>query len=471
MKPLAISATLLFAVLVSVVVSVSPSSGVDHVFVTTSDASAGNCAALAIDSPWTANTGLEPVGPSATVRHFEGLHWIVNGSPFGGSSTDDVQAIDPVTFETVRRFSAGAGSNPRDIALVDPTHAWISRYDSRWLLEIDPTTGAPLDSIDLGGFADADGLPEMAWMALDGTHLFVQIQRLDRIGTGATVPPALLAVVDVTSKQLVDVDPEHSGVQAIDLLGPEPQTKMQIEGRRLYVSTPGKFLDVQGGIEEIDLDTFANLGFLISEAEWSIDMGAFVLVSPTRGYVINHTDFTLSSHLHSFARPSGTFLAEHFVSFSMIESVEYDSLTDQLFFPDPEAGMRTFRGATGEVLGGPIATGLPPRDLVLFRSGPPAAVVPALVRLSLSITPNPFRHETRISWSAPGGGNPVTVTIHDVAGRLVRRLMTTLPDGAGSLRWDGRDDSGREVASGVYIVRATAGHSGMVESRRVARLN
>jgi DNA-binding beta-propeller fold protein YncE len=155
-------------VVVTLVVSASRSSAMDHVFLTTSDGSAGNCAALAIDSPWTAMTGLEPVGPSATVRHFHGLHWIVNGSPFGGSSTDDVQAIDPVTFETVRHFSVGPGSNPRDIALVDPTHAWVSRYDSRWLLEIDPTNGAPLDSIDLGGFADADGIPEMAWMALDG---------------------------------------------------------------------------------------------------------------------------------------------------------------------------------------------------------------------------------------------------------------------------------------------------------------
>jgi hypothetical protein len=231
-------------VLTSVVVCASSSSAADHVFVTTSDGHVGNCAAVAIDSPWTAMTGLEPVGPFATVRHFQGLHWIVNGAPLGWSSTDDVQAIDPATFETVRRFSVGVGSNPRDIALVDSAHAWVSRYDSRWLLEIDPRTGAPLDSVDLGGFADADGLPEMSWIALEGAHLFVQLQRLDRPGSGATVPPALIAVIDVVSKQVVDVDPVATGVQAIELLGPEPQTKMRIDGRRLYVSTPGKFLDI-----------------------------------------------------------------------------------------------------------------------------------------------------------------------------------------------------------------------------------
>jgi DNA-binding beta-propeller fold protein YncE len=204
MTRFSISATRLRPVLVALVVGVvgvSPARATDHVFVVTSDGSVGNCAAVEIESPWAARTGLEPVGPYATVRHFAGLHWIVNGAPPGGSSTDDVQAIDPLTFETVRYFSVGAGSSPRDIVLADAAHAWVSRYDSRWLLEIDPTSGAPPDSIDLGGFGDADGLPEMAWMALDGTHLFVQLQRLDRPGSGATVPPALLTVIDVAGSQ------------------------------------------------------------------------------------------------------------------------------------------------------------------------------------------------------------------------------------------------------------------------------
>lgn len=458
------------AVLVLLLVGSLPAAAADHVFVTTSDGFSGNCAALAIDPPWNVMTGLEPIGPFATVRHFGGLHWVVNGSPFGAApSSDDVQAIDPLTFETVRRFPVGPGTNPWDIAFVDAQHAWVSRYDSRWLLGVDPTTGAALDSVDLGVFADADGLPEMAWMAVDGNHLFVQIQRLDRPGSGATVPPALLAVVDVTSKELVDVDPVRSGVQAIELRGPEPQTKMQIEGRRLYVSTPGKFLDVQGGIEEIDLDTFENLGFLISEKDWSIDMGAFVLVSPTRGYAINHTDITLSSHLDSFARPSGMFLVEHFVSFSMIESAVHDPLTDQLFFPDPVAGMRIFRSSTGEALGGPVATGLPPRDLVLFRSGPPTDTRPSPPTLSLSVNPNPFCNSTRIGWSPPNG-KPIAVTIRDVRGRVVRRITTYPTAGTASFLWDGRDESGAEVPSGVYIVATIDTGSSALESRRVARV-
>ncbi|MBZ0268057.1 hypothetical protein K8I85_07870, partial [bacterium] len=45
------------------------------------------------------------------------------------------------------------------------------------------------------------------------------------------------------------------------------------------------------------------------------------------------------------------------------------------------------------------------------------------------------------------------LTVHDVRGRVVRRLPA---EGVGSgpreTRWDGRDGSGRVVAAGIYFV-------------------
>jgi hypothetical protein len=83
---------------------------------------------------------------------------------------------------------------------------------------------------------------------------------------------------------------------------------------------------------------------------------------------------------------------------------------------------------------------------------------PEPVRLQAS--PNPFRVETRIDapdWSP--------LTIHDVQGRLVR-VLTCAPGGAcpqvfGAFRgsWDGRDERGRVMPSGVYFLRYS-GQSG-----------
>ncbi len=75
--------------------------------------------------------------------------------------------------------------------------------------------------------------------------------------------------------------------------------------------------------------------------------------------------------------------------------------------------------------------------------------------------PNPFGPETRINYRLAQAG-PVSLLVFDAAGRQVRTLIHTSQDaGAYSIRWDGRDDSGRSVAPGVYFYRLdTAGASG-----------
>ncbi len=53
---------------------------------------------------------------------------------------------------------------------------------------------------------------------------------------------------------------------------------------------------------------------------------------------------------------------------------------------------------------------------------------------------------------------PVNAAIFDVTGRRVRRLMEEmLPAGTRSLVWNGRDDAGRTVSPGVYLLRVNAG--------------
>ena len=66
--------------------------------------------------------------------------------------------------------------------------------------------------------------------------------------------------------------------------------------------------------------------------------------------------------------------------------------------------------------------------------------------------PNPFNPSTTIAWEIPRTA-PVTLKIHDMAGRLVRTLLSGATHEAGrqSTVWNGRDDGGRSVAAGVYL--------------------
>jgi len=75
--------------------------------------------------------------------------------------------------------------------------------------------------------------------------------------------------------------------------------------------------------------------------------------------------------------------------------------------------------------------------------------------------PNPFRPVTetvttinfRLSNPAP-----TRLTIHDASGRLIRTLLDKpLSSGAHSIDWDGRDDQGQQVGSGVYFYHINAG--------------
>jgi hypothetical protein len=76
--------------------------------------------------------------------------------------------------------------------------------------------------------------------------------------------------------------------------------------------------------------------------------------------------------------------------------------------------------------------------------------------------PNPFRSSTGISFAVPGGSRHAELVIYDVRGRVVRTLLSGVASAAESeVVWNGRDDRGAPVASGVYFCelstdRATA---------------
>ncbi|MBW6514530.1 MAG: T9SS type A sorting domain-containing protein [Candidatus Syntrophosphaera sp.] len=67
--------------------------------------------------------------------------------------------------------------------------------------------------------------------------------------------------------------------------------------------------------------------------------------------------------------------------------------------------------------------------------------------------PNPFNPDVNIAFNLASSAR-VKLDIYNIRGQKVKSLMEgTLPGGAHNLKWDGRDQSGRGVASGVYFAR------------------
>lgn len=70
--------------------------------------------------------------------------------------------------------------------------------------------------------------------------------------------------------------------------------------------------------------------------------------------------------------------------------------------------------------------------------------------------PNPFRAATEIRFALPEDGT-WEIEVFDVGGRRIRGFRGTGAAGETSVTWDGRDQAGRSVDSGVYFYRLTAG--------------
>ncbi len=71
--------------------------------------------------------------------------------------------------------------------------------------------------------------------------------------------------------------------------------------------------------------------------------------------------------------------------------------------------------------------------------------------------PNPFNPQTTIVFSLPSAAR-ASLLVYNSAGRVIRTLLDgeEKAPGAHAVLWDGRDDRGREVASGVYLYRLAA---------------
>lgn len=82
--------------------------------------------------------------------------------------------------------------------------------------------------------------------------------------------------------------------------------------------------------------------------------------------------------------------------------------------------------------------------------------------------PNPFNPTTTIKLTVPEAAE-VNLSIYDIMGRMVRTLINeNLPAGNHSVLWDGKDEAGNLLSSGIYFYRLH--YQGRVQTKRMALL-
>lgn len=437
-------------------------------FVLTTDYTTGTLSVVDLDSrAVTADVAM--VSPDPFARWHDGLLYVVNRLGY-----DNVQVIDPANgYATVRQFSTGSGTNPQDIAFASPSKAYVSRLGSPDLLVVDPRTGTPTGTISLAAWADADGNPEAARMTMVGTLLFVALERLTNFAPADT---GLVVVVDTQADTVFDADPFTSGLQVVRLPGKNPSTDFALRpsgapmaDSRLFIGCTGNWGELDGGIAEIVVPGWAQgmpaaiacAGYAITETALGGDIADIVAYGASHSYAVV-CDASYNTSLVAWDPEAGTKLGTLYAPGGYcLADVALDDRRELYAcngsFEAP--GLHVFAAGDDVRLAGPIATGLPPVQVVFDQAldfaGTAEGPTPGAGLAPLAPpVPNPARATVRLSLSLVSAGL-VRVEVFDSAGRRVRVLAdANHPAGTMSLVWDLRDAAGRRVRPGLYLVRA-----------------
>ena len=444
----------------------------DWVFVTTTDYITGSSAVIRPGPPLTVECPLRALHSDAVARYVDPYVYVVNRK--GG---DNIQILDPANnFSTVRQFSVGAGSDPHDILVLSPTKAYVTRYNTNVIWIVNPSLGIQTGSIDLSGLADADGLAEIDMMCRAGNRAFVTVQRLNRNNYWVPVGQSYVAVINTQTDALLDCDPVAPGVQPIEMTGTNSYSDIQLDPYTgsLYLSSPGRWGLRDGGIEKIDPVGLQSEGIIFTETAAGGDMIDVEIDGGKRGYaIVSDDDFY--TVLISFDAETGVKTGTLYdPNDYVILDIEVSPWSD-LYVADRTPtlpGIRIYDVFTNtQLTATPIDVCLPPFDITFnlpVQTGigdPPTAL--SVARLG-DAYPNPFNPATTIPFTLAGAGR-VTLRVYDALGRSVRTLLAgARPAGDYHLAWDGRDDDGRALPSGVYFIRLEA--EGKTATRKITIL-
>lgn len=219
-----------------------------------------------------------------------------------------------------------------------------------------------------------------------------------------------------------------------------------------------------GEVDEYEIDVQSGLSFRVTMAFTDVPAAHAAAIAS-----VNDLDLEVTG-------PNGTYLGNVFASdWSALGGLP-DNLNnvERVVLPAGgfTAGTWTVRVRANSVPDGPqgyalhvsgdveeqIAVGTPLREPTANRE----------FRLAQNL-PNPFTGNTQIGFALP---RPLEISlgVFDISGRHIRTLSEgTLPAGEYTVSWDGRDESGEEVASGIYFYRLEG--DGLEETRKMVVLH
>lgn len=302
------------------------------------------------------HTGFARISPDAVCRYDPSTRIPFIVSRLGA---DAIEVLDPEDdWHVDSEYTVGSGSNPQDIAVVSDDRAYVLRYAEPDLLVVHPTQGTVLGNVDLGSYADEDGIPEMAYSLVHDGKVFVALQRLTDFQPS---DHSSLAVIDGATGEVERV----IRLSATDPFAP---LRWVPDLERIAVCQSGLFGELDGGLELLAPDATGPAGLAVTEEDLGGDLVDAVVLEAHRGYAviaITRPDNQMSTSLVRFDPSSG----QREAVLLEAEGYDYSFLAlspdrEQLWLTDRTRnapGVRVFSMQDdSEITPRPIDTDLPP---------------------------------------------------------------------------------------------------------------
>ena len=251
---------------------------------------------------------------------------------YNGDSITKFAAAAPATpiwqYSTMNDDDAGATSNPQSMVFASATQAYVPRFESTRMWVVNPSTateaGFKTGEVDLAGYADADGLPEMTQGVVVDGKLFLLLQRLDKENGWVPQTPYLV-VIDTEKNEEIETQNPVGDLKGIPLPIKNPWNivyrngKIYINGVGSYASSwAGTPADYSGGIISVDPISYA-VSTLVDDGDENEhpygNISGMTVVSSTKGYFISYADWG-DNALYSFNPTTGVVSANPIAAFS-----------------------------------------------------------------------------------------------------------------------------------------------------------
>ncbi len=244
----------------------------------------------------------------------------------------------PIWQYTTNDMSEIEGSNPQSVifspaTLASDAKAYLPRLGSTKMWIVDPATttaqGFKLGEVELGDYADSDGLPEMTKGVIVNGKLYLILQRLDQDNGWVPTNTSYLVVIDIDTNEEVDTQDGVENFKGIPLPIKNPQEivynaavgKIFIQGVGNNFSFPPEYT---GGIVSVDPVTY-DVAMVVDDGDETEhpygNISGLVIISATKGYFVSYAGWG-DNVLYSFNPTTGVVDAAPLAAFPLTESVE-----------------------------------------------------------------------------------------------------------------------------------------------------